>query len=72
MKPIYQSPSTRRIENVRRDTRSPQRLGYPIYHTRTHRRPDKAHPLAFAAAYGGSALITISAIIIAWHYLTTL
>lgn len=72
MKPTINIPITRRVENVRRDTRSPQRLGYPIYHTRRHQRPAKAHPLAFAAAYGGSAIITISAILIAYHYLTTL
>lgn len=72
MKTTINIPITRRVENVRRDTRSPQRLGYPIYHTRHHRRPGKAHPLAFAAVYGTTVLITISAVLVAWHYLTTL
>jgi len=50
-----------RILNIRRNSTLPQQLLLPIDCPRC--RKNKAHPLLFAAVYGGSALITISIIL---------
>jgi hypothetical protein len=71
MKTVIMPPITRRIDGVKRDTYQPQRLGYPIYHTRSP-RSNKAHPALRALIFGGSALVSISTILVAYHFLTTL
>lgn len=71
MKPVIMPPATKRIQNINRDTYQPQRLGYPIYHCRSP-RANKTHPALRALVYGGSALVSISTILVAYHFFTTL
>ena len=64
---MMKAPITRRIENIRRDTYQPQRLGYPVF---LASRPPKAHWLARDILFGTSALIVISAALGIYHLIT--
>lgn len=60
------TPITRRIENIRRDTYQPQRIGYPV----TLASRPKSHWLIRDILFGASALIVISAALGIYHILT--